>query len=84
VTLGNPRAERAVPAQWLQYEATDSIVKFVHSGCRGEETAAELREMFPGARDIEMEPMPLRSIFLAVARARRGQRVSAAQERSHA
>jgi ABC-2 type transport system ATP-binding protein len=80
VTLSGPRAQNPVPAQWLQYEATDSLVKFVHSNCRGEQTAAELRQIFPGARDIEMEPMPLRAIFLAVARARRGQRASAVQE----
>lgn len=84
VTLASPRTQSAVPAQWLQYEATDSMVRFVHSGCRGEQTAVELRQMFPEAKGIEMEPMPLRSIFLAVARARRGQRASAVQERSRA
>lgn len=80
---GGPGA-RAVPAHWLQYEATDSVVKFVHSNCSGERAAAELREMFPAARDIEMEPMALRSIFLAVARAGRAQRVGEAEERSRA
>ena len=85
VTLSGPRqAARAVPAHWLQYEATDSVVKFVHSNCNGERTAAELREMFPAARDIEMEPMALRSICLAVARAGRAQRVGQAEERSRA
>jgi ABC-2 type transport system ATP-binding protein len=84
VTLSSPAVERAVPAQWLQYEATDSIVKFVHSGCRGQQTAEELRQVFPGAKEIEMEPMPLRAIFLAVARAGRGQRAAAVQGRSQA
>ena len=85
VTLSGPgQAAREVPAQWLQYEATDSVVRFVHSDCRGERTAAELREMFPAARDIELEPMPLRSIFLAVARAGRAHRMSGAEERSRA
>lgn len=85
VTLSGPGSvAREVPAQWLQYEATDSVVRFVHSDCRGERTAAELREMFPAARDIELEPMPLRSIFLAVARAGRAQRMSEAEERSRA
>jgi ABC-2 type transport system ATP-binding protein len=84
VTLGGPHAQSPVPAQWLQYEATDSLVRFVDSNFRGEQTAAELRQVFPGAKDIEMEPMPLRAIFLAVARARRGQRASAAQEGSQA
>ena len=84
VTLGSPAAQKAVPPQWLHYEASDSVVRFVHSSCRGEQTAAELRQMFPDARDIAMEPMPLRAIFLAVARARRGQRVAAMHERSQA
>lgn len=84
VTLGSPRAESAIPAPWLLYEANDSVVRFVHSECRGEQTVAELRQMFPGAKDIAMEPMPLRAIFLAVARARRGKRAAAALEGSHA
>ena len=84
VTLASPAAQKAVPPQWLHYEASDSVVRFVHSSCRGEQTAADLRQMFPDAKDIEMEPMPLRAIFLAVARARRGQRVVAAHERSQA
>ena len=83
VTLGGPAPEGKRPAAWLQYEATDSVVKFVHSECRGEQTEAELRQLFPAAKDIEMEAMPLRAIFLAVARSGRAQRV-AAQERSQA
>jgi len=79
VTLGDEKpARERLPEQWLQYEASDSVVRFVHSACRGEGTAAELREMFPSAREIEMEPMPLRSIFVAIARERRAQRVGAA------
>ena len=81
VTLGGPQPVSKPPAQWLQYEATDSVVKFVHSACRREETEAELRQAFPGAKEIELEPMPLRAIFLAVARSGRAQR-TAEQERS--
>lgn len=85
VTLSGPGPTAAeIPAHWLQYEATESVVKFVHSNCRGDRTAAELREIFPAARDIEIEPMPLRSIFLAVARAGRAHRMSRAEERSRA
>jgi ABC-2 type transport system ATP-binding protein len=60
-----------VPPSWLQYEGTDSMVRFVESACRGEETRAEVRERFPGARSIEMEPMALRAIFLAIAKEKR-------------
>ena len=85
VTLNGAGATpKSVPAGWLQYEAADSVVKFVHSECRGEQTAAELRQMFPTAKDIEIEPMALRSIFLAVARAGRTQRVANHRERSRA
>jgi ABC-2 type transport system ATP-binding protein len=57
---------------WLQYEATGSMVRFVDSAWRGAETRAELERRFPGARSVEMEPMPLRAIFLAIAKEKRG------------
>jgi ABC-2 type transport system ATP-binding protein len=60
-----------LPPSWLQYEATDSMVRFVESACSAD-TAAELKGMFPGARSLSMEPMPLRAIFLAIAKSRRG------------
>ncbi len=71
-----------LPAHWLQYEATDSVVRFVHSGVEAG-TAPELRERFPTARAIAMEPMPLRSIFLAIAKTNRTQQ-DRMQERSRA
>jgi ABC-2 type transport system ATP-binding protein len=72
VTLGDERPDAAhLPPSWLQYEATDSVVRFVESACSAE-TAAELSKRFPGARSIAMEAMPLRAIFLAIAKSRRG------------
>lgn len=72
VTLEGERpAPGNLPPSWLQYEATDSMVRFVHSQCRREETRAEVQAKFPGARSIEMEPMALRAIFLAIAKERR-------------
>jgi ABC-2 type transport system ATP-binding protein len=84
VTLDGPRPKDKIPAPWLQYEASDSVVKFVHSDCHGEATLLELRQMFPAAKDIEIEPMPLRAIFLAVARTGRAQRLGNTRERSQA
>lgn len=84
VTLDGPRPKERIPAPWLQYEASDSVVKFVHSDCHGEATLLELRQMFPAAKDIEIEPMPLRAIFLAVARTGRAQRLGNTRERSQA
>jgi ABC-2 type transport system ATP-binding protein len=73
---GSGLAGENLSPSWLQYEATDSMVRFVESACRGAETRAELESKFPGARTIEMEPMPLRAIFLAIAKEKRGKPTS--------
>jgi ABC-2 type transport system ATP-binding protein len=71
VILEDPQATPGnLPPSWLQYEATDSMVRFVDSACSAG-TAAELRERFPGARSLSIEAMPLRAIFLAIAKSRR-------------
>jgi ABC-2 type transport system ATP-binding protein len=59
-----------VPESWLQMEAADSVVRFVHSRFNGD-TASEVAAYFPSARDIGFEPMSLRAIFLAVAKSSR-------------
>ena len=61
-----------LPPSWLQYEASASMVRFVESAWRGEESQAELGKRFPGARSLEVEAMPLRAIFLVIAKQRRG------------
>ncbi|HEY5055307.1 MAG TPA: ABC transporter ATP-binding protein [Acidobacteriaceae bacterium] len=79
ITLAEPIAPpallpAALPLEWLLPEAVDHVVRFVHSAYRGAESERELRERFPTARTIESEPMPLRAIFLAMARSGRKQR----------
>jgi ABC-2 type transport system ATP-binding protein len=72
VTLNdNASLPQGTPSTWLQPEVADSVVRFVHSDCHGEATVRELAAKFPDARDISMTPMPLRAIFLAVAKAGR-------------
>jgi ABC-2 type transport system ATP-binding protein len=72
VTLdGTPQIPAVCPADWLQPEVSGSVVRFVHSGYRGEASERELAAAFPGARDISFEPMPLRAIFLAIAKSGR-------------
>lgn len=63
---GTMPAERS--SEWLQFEAAGPMVRFVHSNYRGEHTRDELAEAFPGTRDVAFDPMPLRAIFLAVAK----------------
>jgi ABC-type multidrug transport system ATPase subunit len=74
VTLDGPaRVLENHPADWLQPEANGTVVRFVHSGFAGEQTERSLKEAFPAARDIAWEPMPLRAIFLAIAKSERRQ-----------
>ena len=72
VTLDNPIPLPAkLPATWLQPEASDSVVRFVHSGYQSDQTGREVAGIFPGARDIVFDPMSLRAIFLAIAKSNR-------------
>ncbi len=59
------------PANWLQPEAVGPVVRFVETRFGAERTAAEVRRIFPDCRDIQAEGMPLRSIFVTLARASR-------------
>ncbi len=75
VTLDGPPA---VPAgSWLQYEAVDSVLRFVHSEYDRERAPEELAAAFPAARNIIVNPMSLRSIFLAIARSKNSHSASA-------
>jgi ABC-2 type transport system ATP-binding protein len=64
---------KSIPPGWLQLEAGDSAIRFVDSNFRGEASARELREMFPSASDVSIVPLPLRSIFLAIAKSGRSE-----------
>ena len=59
------------PANWLQREAAGPVVRFVETRFDAERTAAEVRRLFPECRDLRAEGMPLRSIFVTLARASR-------------
>ena len=73
VTLNSPASAPAnSPSDWLQVEAADSVVRFIHSKFAAD-TPAEIVAWFPSARDIQFEPMSLRSIFLAIAKSSRAQ-----------
>jgi ABC-2 type transport system ATP-binding protein len=58
------------PPSWLRLEHADAVVRFVHSNVE-QATPAEIAAIFPSARDITLDPMPLRSIFLSIARSSR-------------
>ncbi len=74
IILSTPSSlPQKIPPTWLQVESTDSVLRFVDSNFRGPATAQELAEIFPSAGDISWELMPLRSIFLALAKTGRTQ-----------
>jgi ABC-2 type transport system ATP-binding protein len=72
VTLSEPTAPRdQYPAGWLNVETADGLFRFVHRDFQGDPSSAEVRELLPDAGEIRFEAMPLRSIFLAIAKANR-------------
>ena len=66
------------PATWMGVEQSGSLVRFADSAYASEADAvARITAVFPTASEISFEPLSLRSIFLANARAHRDARASA-------
>jgi ABC-2 type transport system ATP-binding protein len=57
-----------VPASWLLPQAAGPVIRFVDSAFSDSESPARIRAALPAARDIQATPMPLRQIFIALAR----------------
>ena len=56
------------PTQWLNPEHAQRVVRFTDSQYDPE----AVRTFFPQAREIHVEPLSLRRIFVALAKSRRG------------
>jgi ABC-2 type transport system ATP-binding protein len=56
------------PARWIRAEVSPALVRFVDTAFDAQDTPAEVRRMFAGVSDVSAAPMPLRSIFLTMAR----------------
>ena len=59
------------PQTWLRPETSSAVVRFVDSRFDEARTMAEVRQMFGEPRGISMNPMPLRAIFVTLAKAER-------------
>ena len=59
------------PANWLEPETVGPVVRFVETHFDAERTTAEVNRLFPGRRDMAANGMPLRTIFVTLARANR-------------
>ena len=57
-----------MPTAWLRPQAASAVVRFVDSAFERERTEAEIRNLFAGVRQVSIQPMPLRAIFVALAR----------------
>ena len=66
-----PRMPAPWPANWLQPQVSGAVIKLVETQWEAERTPAEIRRIFPEVRDIAANPMPLRSIFVTLAKAAR-------------
>jgi ABC-2 type transport system ATP-binding protein len=61
----------AWPANWLQAEQSASVCRFVDTQFERERTAALVQRVFGDVQNISMNPMPLRAIFVTLAKAGR-------------
>jgi ABC-2 type transport system ATP-binding protein len=60
-----------LPAGWLNVERSDHLVRWVDTHFEQDRSLAEIHCVFGDARDIATKPMPLRSIFVTLAKAAR-------------
>jgi len=68
---GAPRVPAPWPDHWLQPQVSGAVVKMVETQWNEERTPAEIRSVFPDLRDLNANAMPLRSIFVTLARSAR-------------
>ena len=59
------------PAAWLNKEQSPTLVRFVDSHFDQEKTIAEVHGLFGAVQQINVTPMPLRAIFVTLAKAGR-------------
>jgi ABC-2 type transport system ATP-binding protein len=60
------------PPSWMRVEFSGSVLRFIECRFDQERTSAEIRKLFASVRGTTFTPMSLRSIFLALAKGRRG------------
>ena len=73
VTLGAkaPTNKSEWPPYWLNADRCGSVVRFIDMQFQRERTMNEIKRMFHDVIQVEASPMPLRSIFVTLAKASR-------------
>lgn len=62
----------AWPESWSKPQVSNAVVRFVESEFDANRTPSEISQCFPTALNVSMTPMPLREIFVSLARGSRG------------
>jgi ABC-2 type transport system ATP-binding protein len=60
-----------LPAHWLNAQQSAAVFRFVESRFEEEKTMADVRRIFGDSLQVAVNPMPLRAIFVALAKAQR-------------
>jgi len=69
ITLGSSAAlPPGMPRSWLLPEASETVVRFIDSRYDERQTLDDLGRLFPDLKDVAANPLPLRSIFVALAK----------------
>jgi ABC-2 type transport system ATP-binding protein len=68
---GPPEIPAGVPAAWLNPGRSGLVVRFTHSRYEAGRSEAEVRRLLPGLRDLSVRAIPLRGIFVALAKSAR-------------
>jgi ABC-2 type transport system ATP-binding protein len=76
VPAGESAALPSLPATWLLPEQAGRTVRFFDTKYEQDSSAALVQQVFPGAANVNAEPMSLRAIFVALARANRASALS--------
>jgi ABC-2 type transport system ATP-binding protein len=66
-----PQTPAQWPSHWLQPQVSGVVIRLVETQFDAQRTAAEVRRVFPEIRDMTASAMPLRSIFVTLAKAAR-------------
>ena len=72
VTCDGPaEAPASWPEAWLKPETSSAVVRFVVTDYAEDRTPQRIKALFPACRDLSVQPMSLRAIFVNLAKARR-------------
>jgi ABC-2 type transport system ATP-binding protein len=71
IVVGSPALPAPWPAAWVNAGQSAAVVRFVDTEFQQDRTMAEIHRLFGDVREIAVNPMPLRAIFVALAKAGR-------------